>query len=117
MIVVRVSRPKITTCIGMMLAGTLFAGCTPKKPALPQPPTTQHIDRWGTEAAIRRVKNLSRESENLAADDHQLPGVDAVDHSRIMQRILINDAEIRQLADPWLDDLDEILAGRPKTLH
>jgi flagellar protein FliT len=37
--------------------------------------------------------------------------------SKIMQRILINDAEIRQLAEPWLDDLDEILAGRPKTLH
>src|SRR3954463_14404615 len=25
--------------------------------------------------------------------------------SRIMQRILVNDAEIRQLAEPWLDDL------------
>ena len=37
--------------------------------------------------------------------------------SRIMQRILVNDAEIRQLAEPWLEDLDEILAGRPKTLH
>jgi flagellar protein FliT len=37
--------------------------------------------------------------------------------SRIMQRILINDAEIRQLAEPWLEDLDHILAGRPKTLH
>ena len=37
--------------------------------------------------------------------------------SRIMQRILINDAEIRQLAEPWLEDLDDILAARPKTLH
>jgi flagellar protein FliT len=37
--------------------------------------------------------------------------------SRIMQRILINDAEIRQLAEPWLEDLDNLLAGRPKTLH
>jgi flagellar protein FliT len=37
--------------------------------------------------------------------------------SRIMQRILVNDAEIRQLAEPWLDDLDQLLAGRPKTLH
>ena len=31
--------------------------------------------------------------------------------------LIVNDAEIRQLAEPWLDDLDEILAGRPKTLH
>ena len=37
--------------------------------------------------------------------------------SRIMQRILINDAEIRQLAEPWLDDLDDLLAGRSKTVH
>jgi flagellar protein FliT len=37
--------------------------------------------------------------------------------SRIMQRILVNDAEIRQLAEPWLQDLDETLAGRRKTLH
>jgi flagellar protein FliT len=37
--------------------------------------------------------------------------------SRIMQRILVNDAEIRQLAEPWLEDLDALLAGRPKTFH
>jgi len=37
--------------------------------------------------------------------------------SRIMQRILVNDAEIRQLAEPWLEDLDQLLACRPKTLH
>ena len=37
--------------------------------------------------------------------------------SRIMQRILVNDAEIRQLAEPWLDELDELLAVRKKTIH
>jgi flagellar protein FliT len=37
--------------------------------------------------------------------------------SRIMQRILINDAEIRQLAEPWLDDLDALLTARTKTVH
>jgi flagellar protein FliT len=37
--------------------------------------------------------------------------------SRIMQRILVNDAEIRHLAEPWLADLDDTLAGRRKTLH
>jgi flagellar protein FliT len=46
----------------------------------------------------------------MAADEAQLK-------SRIMQRILLNDAEIRQLAEPWLEELDNILAGRPKTLH
>ena len=37
--------------------------------------------------------------------------------SRIMQRILVNDAEIRTLAEPWLEDLDKLLTGRPTTLH
>ncbi len=37
--------------------------------------------------------------------------------SRIMQRILVNDAEIRHLAEPWLQELDNTLAGRCKTLH
>ena len=38
--------------------------------------------------------------------------------SRIMQRILVNDAEIRHLAEPWLADLDDTLAGRPhRSLH
>lgn len=37
--------------------------------------------------------------------------------SRIMQRILVNDAEIRHLAEPWLQDLDDTLAGRSRTFH
>ncbi len=37
--------------------------------------------------------------------------------SRLMQRILVNDAEIRQLAEPWLQDLDATLAGHRQTLH
>ena len=46
-----------------------------------------------------------------------LPREEADLKSRIMQRILVNDAEIRQLAEPWLEELDDLLAGRPKTLH
>jgi flagellar protein FliT len=37
--------------------------------------------------------------------------------SRIMQRILVNDAEIRHLAEPWLQDLEDTLAGKRQTLH
>ena len=46
----------------------------------------------------------------LASDEAQFK-------SRIMQRILVNDAEIRQLAEPWLDELDDLLAGHPKIVH
>jgi flagellar protein FliT len=52
-----------------------------------------------------------------AAAQNPLGSEEAQLKSRIMQRILVNDAEIRQLAEPWLDDLDQLLAGRPKTLH
>ena len=37
--------------------------------------------------------------------------------TRIMQRILVNDAEIRTLAEPWLEDLDRMLSGKARTLH
>ena len=37
--------------------------------------------------------------------------------SRIMQRILVNDAQIRHLAEPWLEDVDRLLQGRPALLH
>ena len=52
-----------------------------------------------------------------AAGSRKLGTEEAQLKSRIMQRILVNDAEIRQLAEPWLEDLDKILAGRPTTLH
>ena len=58
---------------------------------------------------ISQLKHAAAQKQ-LGADEAQLK-------SRIMQRILVNDAEIRHLAEPWLDELDDMLAGRPKTLH
>jgi flagellar protein FliT len=52
-----------------------------------------------------------------AASQKPLAPEDAQLKSRIMRRILVNDAEIRQLAEPWLEDLDNILAGKSTTLH
>jgi flagellar protein FliT len=52
-----------------------------------------------------------------AAGNRQLAPEEARAKSSIMQRILLNDAELRQLAEPWLEELDDLLAGRPKTLH
>jgi flagellar protein FliT len=37
--------------------------------------------------------------------------------SRIMQRILVNDAEIRHLAEPWLQELEHTLSGKRQQLH
>jgi flagellar protein FliT len=52
-----------------------------------------------------------------AATEQPLASDEAKHKSRIMQRILVNDAEIRHLAEPWLEDLDQMMAGRPRTLH
>jgi flagellar protein FliT len=37
--------------------------------------------------------------------------------TRIMQRILRNDAQIRILAEPWLAQFDQALEGQPQVLH
>jgi flagellar protein FliT len=58
---------------------------------------------------ISQLKHAAS-SESLGPEEAQLK-------SRMMQRILLNDAEIRQLAEPWLEDLDNMLAGKAKTLH
>ena len=58
---------------------------------------------------ISQLKNAARGAA-LSTDEHQLK-------SRIMKRVLVNDAEIRHLAEPWLEDLDQIMTGRNKTLH
>ena len=58
---------------------------------------------------ISQLKNAARAS-SLDADT-------AKAKSRIMQRILVNDAEIRHLAEPWLQDLEHRLTQRRPTLH
>jgi flagellar protein FliT len=58
---------------------------------------------------ISQLKHAAS-SRELGRDERQLKG-------RIMKRILVNDAEIRNLAEPWLEDLDRLMAGRPKMLH
>ena len=52
-----------------------------------------------------------------AAQSRELVQAEAKEKSRIMQRILLNDAEIRHLAEPWLEDLDHMLGGRKATIH
>ena len=52
---------------------------------------------------ISQLKNAAR-GNGLSSEETQLK-------SRIMKRVLVNDAEIRHLAEPWLEDLDQMLAG------
>lgn len=59
---------------------------------------------------------LISQLKHAAARD-QLAPEEAQLKTRIMQRILLNDAEIRHLAEPWLDDLDQVLTGKSKMVH
>ncbi|MDE2401584.1 MAG: flagellar protein FliT [Burkholderiales bacterium] len=54
-----------------------------------------------------------------AADDHPLGPDELALKSRIMQRILVNDAEIRHLAEPWINDLSRMMGGHsdPSQMH
>lgn len=58
---------------------------------------------------ISQLKHAAR-SEKLPPESMQLK-------TRIMQRILVNDAEIRVLAEPWIEDLDHLMSGQSQTLH
>lgn len=58
---------------------------------------------------IGQLKLAAREAQ-MDAEAHRAK-------SRIMQRILVNDAEIRHLAEPWIGELEQMMAGKAKTIH
>ena len=66
---------------------------------------------------ISQLKHAAQAPGANGADADALALEAAQAKSRIMQRILVNDAEIRHLAEPWLQDLEDTLAGRRQTLH
>ena len=65
---------------------------------------------------ISQLKNAAQDQASESRPGEPVSEAARV-KSRIMQRILVNDAEIRQLAEPWLQDLDDMMAGKRKTLH
>jgi flagellar protein FliT len=58
---------------------------------------------------VAQLKHEAKVQE-LAKDQLELK-------NKIMQRILNNDARIRVLAEPWIEDLDRMMEGRPIRLH
>ena len=51
-----------------------------------------------------------------AAQQQQLGPQELQLKTRIMQRILVNDAEIRNLAEPWMAELSRMVAGQERSL-
>jgi flagellar protein FliT len=52
-----------------------------------------------------------------AAQGRHLGPEESKAKSRILQRILLNEGEIRNLVEPWLPEVDRIIAGKPRILH
>jgi flagellar protein FliT len=72
---------------------------------------------WDEVVKLEGVCMLLISQLKHAALDASLAPEQAQMKSRIMQRILANDARIRTLAEPWLQDMDKLTAGRSSTLH
>jgi flagellar protein FliT len=66
---------------------------------------------------ISQLKNAAQAHEAAVGKSDPQVQEAARAKSRIMQRIMVNDAEIRHLAEPWLQDLQNTLNGKRKTLH
>jgi flagellar protein FliT len=68
---------------------------------------------WDEVASIERAcKGLIAELTS-AAERHPLSRTEQREKMRIMHRIVVVDAQIRNLAHPWLKNLDRMFAGRP----
>lgn len=54
-----------------------------------------------------------------ASEDHPMGPNELALKTRIMQRILVNDAEIRNLAEPWINDLSRMMGNAidPSKMH
>jgi flagellar protein FliT len=72
---------------------------------------------WDTVVKLEGACGLLISQLKQAARGETLQPIDAQARTRIMQRILLRDAEIRHLAEPWLEQLDGMLAGKTRTLH
>ena len=59
---------------------------------------------------ISQLKHAADHQSQLACEEVQVK-------SRIMQRILRNDAQIRCLAEPWLAQFEHLFEGQPQMMH
>ena len=66
---------------------------------------------------ISQLKHAAKDPDPNSERAAEMARENAKAKSRIMQRILVNDAEIRHLAEPWLQELENSMNGRRQTLH
>lgn len=66
---------------------------------------------------ISQLKHAAQQPTHQEVADRKQAQAAARAKTRIMERILVNDAAIRHLAEPWLQDLEHRLGQRRPTLH
>ena len=57
------------------------------------------------------------EQLRFKAREQKLEPEQRVEKTRIMQRILRNDAQIRVLAEPWMAQFEYLFEGQPQVMH
>ena len=57
------------------------------------------------------------EQLRFKSQEHELLPEQRREKTRIMQRILRNDAQIRYLAEPWLAQVEHMFEGQPQMVH
>jgi len=72
---------------------------------------------WNMVVKLEGACGLLISQLKQAARGETLQPADAQTRTRIMHRILLRDAEIRHLAEPWLEQIDGMLTGKARTLH
>ncbi len=76
--------------------------------------TAARTGNWDEVVKLEGACVLLISQLKAAAHQNQLNAGESQLKTRIMQRILLNDAEIRYLAEPWLEDIDQMLSGQPR---
>lgn len=76
------------------------------------------VEDWDEVVRLEGACAVLIEQLRHEARQQVLPAEQRVEKNRIMLSILRHDAQIRSLAEPWLNNLDDVLASqRTRLLH
>lgn len=72
---------------------------------------------WDGVVRCEGVSTILIEQLRYSAKSQELTHAERREKTRIMQRILRNDAQIRHLAEPWLTRLENLQDSQSQVLH
>ena len=75
------------------------------------------VEDWDQVVRFEGACAVLIEQLRAKAQSEELLPAQRSEKTRIMQRILQNDAQIRYLAEPWLAHCEQSFEGQPQFLH